>query len=310
MPPSKKARLRSENMSMDSKQRATSTPGSTCATTPDPSMDTDSSLTDAQISIADQVNYWQSISPDVTGMLGGFPQVSRIDVQFSRNFIQKLRRFDMKNAIQTNNNNNNQSEPQSTGPTEKSTGSFAFQHALEPGAGIGRVTLNLLAPLCAKIDIIEPIEKFTAVLTAPESPLVKAHQLQRVWNLPLQEWTADATPSHQHPESTTLNKPQYDLIFNQWCLNHLSLASLKSYFQSLIPLLLPGGWIIVKENLSTDAFGADVFDAEDSSVTRSDANWRLAFDQAGLKVVKTELQTGFPKELGLFPVRIYALRPR
>lgn len=272
---------------------------------PNSSMETDSSLSDAQISIADQVNYWQSISPDVTGMLGGFPQVSRIDVQFSRNFIQKLRRLDAKNA---------HLQPQSPESTEKSAGSFAFQHALEPGAGIGRVTLNLLAPLCAKIDIIEPIEKFTAVLTAPESPLVKANQLQRVWNLPLQQWTADAPPSFQHPDSTaeanSTSQPQYDLIFNQWCLNHLSLPSLKAYFESLIPLLLPGGWIIVKENLSTDAFGADVFDAEDSSVTRSDANWRLAFDQAGLKVVRTELQTGFPKELGLFPVRIYALRPR
>lgn len=280
--------------------------------------DNDPSLTDAQISIADQVNYWQSISPDVTGMLGGFPQVSRIDVQFSRNFIQKLRRLDAKNGVKAHS-----SQFQTTdSTTETATDTFAFRHALEPGAGIGRVTLNLLGPLCAKIDIIEPVEKFTAVLTAPESPLVKAKQLQRVWNLPLQEWTAAATPSFQHPDSiatTTKNNsphddvstpPQYDLIFNQWCLNHLSLPSLNAYFKSLIPLLLPGGWIIVKENLSTDAFGADVFDAEDSSVTRSDANWRLAFEQAGLKIVKTELQTGFPKELGLFPVRIYALRPR
>lgn len=266
----------------------------------------DPSLTDAQISIADQVNYWQTISPDVRGMLGGFPQVSRIDVQFSRNFIRKLRRLDAKNGVKSHS-----SQSQTTdSTTEPATDTFAFRHALEPGAGIGRVTLNLLGPLCAKIDIIEPVEKFTAVLTAPESPLVKAKQLERVWNLPLQEWTASATPSFQHPESTTISTPpQYDLIFNQWCLNHLSLPSLTAYFKSLIPLLLPGGWIIVKENLSTDAFGADVFDAEDSSVTRSDANWRLAFEQAGLKIVKTELQTGFPKELGLFPVRIYALRP-
>lgn len=274
------------------------------------------SITDSQISIPNQVSYWQNINPDVTGMLGGFPQVSRIDVQFSRNFIQKLRRLDAKNGVKV------ESQPQSqaaSDSTENPMKSFAFQHALEPGAGIGRVTLNLLAPLCAKIDIIEPIEKFTAVLTAPESPLVRDNQLERVWNLPLQEWTIEAKPSFRHPSSNKVEdaededevaRPTYDLIFNQWCLNHLSLPSLEAYFKSLIPLLLPGGWIIVKENLSTEAFGADVFDAEDSSVTRSDANWRLAFEQAGLKIVKTELQTGFPKELGLFPVRIYALRPR
>jgi protein N-terminal methyltransferase len=291
---------------------------STATATPDHSMESDtknSSATDSQISIPSQVSYWQSISPDVTGMLGGFPQVSRIDVQFSRNFIQKLRRLDAKNGVKVHGQPGHQSTDSST---ENATKSFAFQHALEPGAGIGRLTLNLLAPLCAKIDIIEPVEKFTAVLTAPEGPLIKDNQLERVWNLPLQEWTPDVKPSFHHHGSNQIqqdnidkaSQPAYDLIFNQWCLNHLSFSSLEAYFKTLIPLLLPGGWIIVKENLSTEAFGADVFDAEDSSVTRSDANWRLAFDQAGLKIVKTELQTGFPKELGLFPVRIYALRPR
>jgi len=291
---------------------------STGTTTPDHSIKSDiknSSITDGQISIPDQVSYWQRISPDVTGMLGGFPRVSRIDIQFSRNFIQKLRRIDTKVGHKPHGQPGHQSTDP---PTENDAKSFVFQHALEPGAGIGRLTLNLLAPLCAKIDIIEPIEKFTAVLTAPESPLIKDDQLVRVWNLPLQEWTADARPSFHHPGSNQIQQdnidkatqPTYDLIFNQWCLNHLSLASLVAYFKSIIPLLLPGGWIIVKENLSTDPLGADIFDPEDSSVSRSDANWRLAFDEAGLKIVKTELQTGFPKQLGLLPVRIYALRPR
>ena len=284
---------------------------------------TQTPTTDSQISTADQLTYWQNIDPDVNGMLGGFPQVSRIDVQFSRNFIHKLRRLDAKSGpMNTNPNQNNNKAPAVGEPDNKQT--YVFQHALEPGAGIGRVTLNLLALLCAKIDIIEPIEKFTAVLTAPDSPLVKQQQLTRVWNVPLQEWSAEIQPTYYNDYSsakdpTTSNggssvenmpPPKYDLIFNQWCLNHLSFPSLVAYFKSLIPLLLlPNGWIIVKENLSTDAFGSDIFDAEDSSVTRSDGNWRGAFEEAGLKVVKTDLQTGFAKELGLYPVRIYALRP-
>ena len=66
-------------------------------------------------------------------------------------------------------------------------------------------------------------------------------------------------------------------------------------------------WIVVKENLSTDFRNRDIYDEEDSSVTRSDEKFRQLFKEAGLKIVATELQRGFPKEL--FPVRIYALKP-
>lgn len=59
--------------------------------------------------------------------------------------------------------------------------------------------------------------------------------------------------------------------------------------------------------MSTDVEGKDIFDEQDSSVTRTDANWRKIFNEAGLLLLKTELQTGFPKNL--FPVRFYALRP-
>lgn len=35
----------------------------------------------------------------------------------------------------------------------------------------------------------------------------------------------------------------------------------------------------------------------------------IAVLQAGLDLDRTEYQTGLPKSLGLFPVRLYALRP-
>lgn len=42
-------------------------------------------------------------------------------------------------------------------------------------------------------------------------------------------------------------------------------------------------------------------------IIREDSKFRNIFDRAGLLVVRTELQTGFPKVL--LPVRSYALRP-
>ena len=67
------------------------------------------------------------------------------------------------------------------------------------------------------------------------------------------------------------------------------------------------GWIMVKENLSTDQYGEDLFDDLDSSVTRSDEKFRQLFEQAGCKIIKMEVQSGFPKSL--YPVKMYALRP-
>ena len=63
---------------------------------------------------------------------------------------------------------------------------------------------------------------------------------------------------------------------------------------------------MVKENNVSDPKGSDVFDEEDSSVTRTDGGFRGLFGQAGLSVLRTEVQRGLPREL--FPVRFYALQ--
>nr|KAK5440843.1 hypothetical protein LTR18_007447 [Exophiala xenobiotica] len=314
-------------------------------------MEVDASDTDSRISIPDQLAYWAQISADDNGMLGGYPQISRIDIQFSRTFLRKLQRMYPGSVPGLGSDGNDDDNDNMSGRTRgrgrgatgatttketttttTTTKKYAFRHCLETGAGIGRVTFNLLAGMCERIDIIEPIEKFTDVLTDRDSPIVKAGQLRRVWNVPLQEWTqqqqqqhmdsntdanADATYETRAATGEKENgkeggggeEGRYDLIYNQWCLNHLTFESLVRYFASLIPLLAKGGWIIVKENLSTEVSGGDTFWEEDSSVARSDGNWRASFDKAGLKVMATQLQTGFPRQLGLLPVRMYALRP-
>jgi protein N-terminal methyltransferase len=47
-------------------------------------------MADANINHEDARNYWQSIDGDVNGMLGGFPYISRVDLQGSKNFLAKL----------------------------------------------------------------------------------------------------------------------------------------------------------------------------------------------------------------------------
>lgn len=151
---------------------------------------------------------------------------------------------------------------------------------------IGRITEGLLLGLAETVDIVEPISKFSDALK--NKPVIGV-----IYNVGLESWS---------PPSST----KYDLIWNQWCLGHLTDAQLIEYLKKCGKALKDGGMVVVKENLSTR--GEDIFDELDSSVTRCDEKLRDIFEKAGLRIKKTEIQKGLPKEL--YPVRIYALVPK
>ena len=224
----------------------------------------------AQINQIDGLKYWNSIPATVNGMLGGFPHISRIEMRGSLTFLAKLRRL----------------YPSSSQPV-----SGSLSRGVDAGAGIGRVTAGVLSKVCDVVDIVEPVEKF-----ANKVRTVKLHghgKIGEVHVTGLQEW---------------IPTQRYDLIWNQWCLGHLTDEELVQYLVKCKESLRDAGWIVVKENMSTDPEGDDIYDELDSSVTRVDQKFRTLFEAAGLMVVKTELQTGLPKKL--FPVRFYALQSR
>lgn len=244
---------------------------------------------DASINIDHSLTYWNSVSSDNNGMLGGYPQTSRIDLQGSSNFLTKLRR------------GKTLASKQPLPPLDR---------VADCGAGIGRITKGLLLPVAKRVDVVEPVKKFTDELVQSlgngeyagdgENTEGKG-QVGEVINLGLQDWI---------PEPGG-----YDVIWNQWCVGHLTDAQLVVYLRRCIAGLrqpkegeeTPRAWIVVKENMSTEIRHTDIYDEEDSSVTRSDESFRKLFKQAGLKILATEQQKGMPKEL--FPVRMYALRP-
>ncbi|KAK4990105.1 hypothetical protein LTR50_002735 [Elasticomyces elasticus] len=229
----------------------------------------DVTLPDSLISTTDAISYWSSTEATITGMLGGYPQVSRIDLQSSSNFLTKLRRRSPHHPP---------SEP--------------LSRIADCGAGIGRITLGLLSRVATVVDIVEPVAKFTAaVARGDDFAEIRARgALGDIYTAGLESWTP--SPPQR----------RYDVIWNQWCLSQLTDAQLVAYFVRTTPHLTEGGWVVVKENLSNHPLDEDIFDETDSSVTRSDRKFRRLFADAGLKVVATELQKGFPK--GLYPVRI------
>jgi protein N-terminal methyltransferase len=56
------------------------------------SPDTTEPPASAKIDHAKALSYWSGVDPDVNGMLGGFPLISRLDTQGSKSFVAKLRR--------------------------------------------------------------------------------------------------------------------------------------------------------------------------------------------------------------------------
>ena len=96
------------------------------------------------------------------------------------------------------------------------------------------------------MDIVEPIAKFTNILNSMPG-------IGMIFNTGLEDWKL--------PLEYT-----YDLVWAQWCLGHLTDAQLVAYLQACAEALGEGGYIIVKENLTST--GSDMFDDEDNSVTR------------------------------------------
>lgn len=228
---------------------------------------------DSKINHAASINYWSSLpstSSNMLGMLGTYPWYTRIELQGSKNFLSKVRRLV---------------------PALPPNGKFSL--GVDCGAGVGRVTEGFLRHVCDVVDAVEPVEKFTQVLR--DSQLKKDGVVGDIYTVGLEDW---------YPQKN------YDLIWTQWCVGHLTDAQLIAYVARCRESLTQTGIMVVKENLSTDLSEQDMYDDLDSSVTRTDAKFRKIFEAARMDIIKAEIQTGFPKNFKLLPVKSYALRPK
>ncbi|RPB00485.1 hypothetical protein L873DRAFT_1804881 [Choiromyces venosus 120613-1] len=236
---------------------------------PIPDNMSDQAPPDASIDTQKSLEYWNSVDATPNGMLGGFESVSRVDLVGSRTFVAKLKL----------------PETPATSPTPR---------VADCGAGIGRITKGFLSKLNGGricVDIVEPVKKFTDQAKVNLKDEIDEGRVGEIYNVGLENWT---------PE-----KGAYWVIWNQWCIGHLQDQQLVSYLERCKVGIVSGGVIVVKENIASDP--DDIYDEEDSSVTRTDPKLRSLFKQAGLKMVRTEIQRGLPKQL--YQVRSYALRP-
>ncbi|XP_037716276.1 alpha N-terminal protein methyltransferase 1 [Drosophila subpulchrella] len=204
--------------------------------------------------------YWSEVPATVNGMLGGLGYISAIDIQGSNVFLREIR-------VPGN------------------------RLALDCGAGIGRVTRNLLIPRFNCVDLVEQdpsfAEKAREYCTTDDLGPGKVGQ---IYNVGLQRFA----PSQQ-----------YDLIWSQWVLGHLTDRDLVAFFRRIKLGLASGAYFCLKENVSSSK--KTVEDKEDSSVTRPLESYERFLKEAGFRIVRKVKQHNFPK--GLFPVYMIACKP-
>lgn len=205
--------------------------------------------------------YWSEVPATVNGMLGGLGYINAIDIQGSNIFLRQL----------------------------KITGKNL---ALDCGAGIGRVSRNLLIPLFKTVDLVEQdaafAKKAREYCTAEG---VRQNSLGEVYNIGLQEF-----------EPTN----KYDLIWSQWVLGHLTDKDLIAFFHRMRLGLQPGAYFCIKENVSST--NLVIKDDEDSSVTRPIELYERFLKEAGFRIVRKVKQQNFPK--GLFAVYMIACKAK
>ncbi|CAE6407180.1 unnamed protein product [Rhizoctonia solani] len=254
------------------------------------------------------LQYWDTQDATIDGVLGGFGEgpLPRVESLGSRRFLLSIR----NDLCRVPSVFRRLDAPALDAPRRR-------VRALDVGAGIGRVTACTLLPLVDDVVLVEPAEHFflKAMEDCPNwegiSDLTKSVTFVRT---PLQSFD----PSQPVPlESTRMGlgadllNPEigYDIIWCQWCLGHLTDPDLVKFLKQAKKALREpedleyprgAGVIIIKENTTEDGENGEaiaIYAEDDSSVTRSDAAWKQIFNEAGLSLIKEEVQEGLPEGL-------------
>ncbi|KAF4661143.1 Alpha N-terminal protein methyltransferase 1B [Perkinsus chesapeaki] len=212
------------------------------------------------------VSYWENQPSSDDGVLQGFAGLSPTDVMGSLKFLDTIER--------------------------RVPNSPMFHTVADCGAGIGRVTREVLTQKFQIIDLVEPCANLLETAKNTLTPAATApSRIEKFIQLGVQDFDPELG--------------RYDMIWNQWCLLYLTDEDLVAYLKRCKEALAArGGVIVVKENVVID--GKFVVDKDDNSITRTDAQYKTLFARAGLHLALEMIQPHWPNDL--FPVKMYCLR--
>ena len=147
-----------------------------------------------------------------------------------------------------------------------------FNRALDVGAGIGRITFNVLYDKCNKIDLLDNNKKFLnhAELKQRE---IKGDKIENFYHSKIQNFRFQYN---------------YDLIFVQWVLEYLDEKNFALFISNISSHLNNEGYVIIKENINLDN-ELNIPIEEEGSLIRPNKTFENCFRIAGLKSIHEEL---------------------
>ena len=212
--------------------------------------------------------HWEKSEGTDTGMLGGNIELHNIDIIASKELIEG---YINKKFMKTS-------------------------RVLEIGAGIGRVTKDLLSKYFNEIYLVEQDESF--VKTAKQ----KLNDISSVKNIicsPMQKCF-----DHENNKNLIPKDLKFDVIWIQWCIENIDDHDLVQMLKDCKSHLNERGMIIIKENVVEDNDSVTVNNIDYSRV-RNDKLFKELFKQAGLKMFKHMRHPNWPE--GFMDVSVFAL---
>eukprot|EP00775_Hariotina_reticulata_P001742 gene1742-2083_t len=254
------------------------------------------------------VNYWDRQEASYDGVLGGFGFVSDYDIMDSKSLLQRSNTSDM---VQLLLNGGCFAAVVAVWLKLAQASLVSCRRSADCGAGVGRVSEQLLLRCFHTVDLLEPSRH---LLDAAQKNLKAAvasgsfpagHQLGCCLCEGLQEFQ----PQQQR---TCIRAIALQIVWEWRAGSVVPLMGSIGFcandalalFQRCKAGLKSDGIIMVKENICKEGF---VVDKDDNSLTRSNAYMLDLFSRAGMSVQFNIKQRNFPKEL--FEVRMYVLKP-
>jgi protein N-terminal methyltransferase len=202
-------------------------------------------------------DYWANSETSIKGVLGGNEQVHSIDVKTSCELIEGL-----------------------IGTKKLTAG-----RVIDCGAGIGRVTSDVLVNYFSECDLMEQDIKYVEFA---KEKFNKQTKVKSIFLSSFQDFEFES---------------KYDCIWIQWCLENLDDFDLINFIKKCCDALSNDGLVIIKENIVAKGY---VFSNSDYSKQRSDKIFKEIFTQCGLKIFKHFHHPNWPSDL--MKVSVFVLK--
>lgn len=202
-------------------------------------------------------DYWSKRDCTIEDMLGGFPEINEVDIKISKKLIEELINLKLL-------------KPNSV---------------IDCGAGIGRVTDNVLKYYFKEIDLVEMNPKFT---NYAKDYFINNRKIKNIFCSPIQSFRFSE---------------KYDCIWIQWCLENLNDRDLKNFLKNCHENLKDDGLVIIKENIEEEK--DYIISDSDFSKIRSDKIFRQFFERQKFIIYRHFYHPFWPSDL--MKVSIYVL---